>query len=69
MVDLHIAAADRELAWRRDPLDAFAFHIDVPRGVQSLDVRFDYLSPPGAFGPGFGKSPNVTPHPQVVAFS
>jgi predicted metalloprotease with PDZ domain len=69
LVDLHIQAAARELAWRRDPLDAFAFHIDVPRGVQTLDVRFDYLSPPRPFGPGFGKSPNVTPHLQVIAFS
>jgi len=41
----------------------------VPRGVQTLDVRFDYLSAPRAFGPGFGRSPDVTPHLQVIAFS
>lgn len=42
---LTIAAGDRQLQWRRDPNDVFAFHIDVPEGVTELTLQFQYLSP------------------------
>lgn len=29
----------RRLAWRRDPVEMTAFHVDVPTGVQSLTLR------------------------------
>jgi len=35
----------RELAWARDTLDVYAFHITVPSGVSSIDVEFQYVSP------------------------
>lgn len=35
----------RELAWRRDAVDPFAFHVDVPQGVNALELRFQHLSP------------------------
>src|SRR5580700_1659920 len=28
----------RTLAWRRDPLDLYAFHLDIPSGVAELGV-------------------------------
>lgn len=31
----------RRLAWRRDPVEMTAFHIDVPAGVQSLTLRLE----------------------------
>jgi len=62
VVSLAINAGDSKLPWRRDPLDAFSFHVDVPRGVRIIDVRFDYLSPTSSFGDGYGRTPNVTPH-------
>ena len=34
----------KAIAWRRDPVDVFAFHLDVPEGVTSLDVAFQFLS-------------------------
>jgi predicted metalloprotease with PDZ domain len=34
----------RRLDWVRDPVDMHAFHVDVPVGVGTLDVRFEYLS-------------------------
>ena len=37
------------IPWRRDLLDAFTFHLDVPAGVESLDVEFDYIEPSGRF--------------------
>jgi predicted metalloprotease with PDZ domain len=33
------------IPWTRDAVNMYAFHIDVSRGVTSLDVDFDYLSP------------------------
>src|SRR5437879_8082040 len=43
LVSLEISAGGTSLAWRRDPLDAFLFRVEVPRGAATLDVRFDYL--------------------------
>ncbi|WP_395444122.1 M61 family metallopeptidase [Caulobacter sp. UC70_42] len=31
----------RRLAWRRDPVEMTAFHVDVPTGVQSLTLRLE----------------------------
>lgn len=42
---LRIDANGRPLAWRRDPLDVYAFTVDVPEGVDRVSVSFDFLSP------------------------
>ena len=42
---LQITADGKPLAWTRDPLDVFAFHMTVPPGVSSLNVVFQHLSP------------------------
>ena len=34
----------RALEWRRDPADVYAFHVEVPRGVRSIEARFQFLS-------------------------
>jgi predicted metalloprotease with PDZ domain len=39
-----ITANGRRLEWMRDEYDVYAFHVDVPRDVSSLDVDFEYLS-------------------------
>ena len=62
VVGLEISGGGRVLPWRRDPRDAFLFHVQVPAGVSLLDVRFDYLSPPKAFADGYGRTPNASPH-------
>jgi predicted metalloprotease with PDZ domain len=41
---LRITAGARRLTWRRDPADAYAFHVDVPAGVKSIEVEFQYVS-------------------------
>jgi predicted metalloprotease with PDZ domain len=38
-------ANGRELAWQRDTLDVYGFHVTVPEGVTAIDVAFQYLSP------------------------
>lgn len=33
------------LSWSRQPTDVYAFDIDVPEGIKSIDIAFDFLSP------------------------
>ena len=42
---LTIRAGGAHLEWRRDVVDVFAFHVDVPAGVTALDIEFQYTSP------------------------
>jgi predicted metalloprotease with PDZ domain len=45
IVDLRFYAGDRLLTWRRDPLDVFAFHVDLPEGTREVTARFIHTSP------------------------
>ena len=45
LAGLVVTAGGKELQWKRDEVDVFAFHVDVPDGARSLDIRFDFLSP------------------------
>lgn len=44
LAGLTIKAGSKTLDWKRDPVDVYAFHIDVPQGVRQLDVAFQFLS-------------------------
>ena len=48
LASLIISANGKELTWKRDEVDVFAFHITAPAGVKSLDVKFDFLTPTAA---------------------
>jgi predicted metalloprotease with PDZ domain len=52
---LKFVAGGKAIPWRRDLLDVFTFHLDVPDGAESLEITFDYLEPGGG-GLGFGGS-------------
>lgn len=39
------SAGGKALTWTRQPTDVYAFDIDVPTGVKSIDIAFDFLSP------------------------
>lgn len=41
---ISIRAAGKPVPWTRDPVDVFAFHVDVPTGATSIDIDFDLLS-------------------------
>lgn len=45
---LVVRANDAELPWRRDDVNLYTFHIDVPQGVSKLDVHVDFLAVPGS---------------------
>jgi predicted metalloprotease with PDZ domain len=69
VVGLHVRAGGREIAWQRDPVDLFAFHLDVPAGANAVDVAFDYLSPAETFGAGYGESANATQNLLLLLFN
>ena len=41
---LTISTGGKRLEWVRDPLDVYAFHVDVPPGEKTLDVAFQFVS-------------------------
>ncbi len=45
LAGLRISAGGKPLAWRRDPVDVYAFHVEVPEGVRSIDLEFQFVSP------------------------
>jgi predicted metalloprotease with PDZ domain len=45
LAGLTLSADGKPLAWTRDEYDVYAFHLDVPAGVSSIDAEFQYLSP------------------------
>ncbi len=46
LVGLKLSAGGKPIAWRRDDVEMFAFHCDIPPGVTVLDVAFDDASQP-----------------------
>lgn len=45
LAGLQFNAAGKRLVWHRDPLDMYAFHIDVPDDATSVDVDYQFLTP------------------------
>ena len=45
MAGLVATANGRPVPWVRDRVDMWAFHIDVPKGATTLELRFQYLAP------------------------
>jgi len=45
---LKITARGAPLAWTRDPVNVYAFHLHAGAGVTTAEIDFDYLSPTSA---------------------
>ena len=43
-------ANGKDLPWRRDDVDMYGFHVQVPSGVTQLEVSLDFLATPGDTG-------------------
>jgi len=50
LTGLKMSTSGKAVAWQRDSVDMFAFHLNVPPGGETLDVSLDYLSPAEASG-------------------
>jgi predicted metalloprotease with PDZ domain len=69
VMGLHVRAGGHEIPWRRDGVELFAFHVDVPAGADAVDVAFDYVSPSSTFGAGYGESANATQNLLLLLFN
>jgi predicted metalloprotease with PDZ domain len=67
LVGLKIAGGGKPIAWTRDPVDMYAFHIDVPAGTSSLDVALDFLL--SSSTEGFSSAASATPHLLQLAWN
>jgi predicted metalloprotease with PDZ domain len=45
LAGLVITAGGKTITWRRDPIDVYAFHLDVPSGVDAIEANFQFLTP------------------------
>ena len=45
LAGLTIDANGARMQWVRDPVNVFAFHVDVPAGAKNLEVSFQFTSP------------------------
>jgi predicted metalloprotease with PDZ domain len=44
IAQVRVSANGHALSWRRDVVDMYAFHVDVPQGVSRIDVDFTVLA-------------------------
>lgn len=56
LVNLRLTAAGKTLAWRRDAVDMYAIHCDVPAGATTVEADFDVVMPPGGVSYSSGAS-------------
>jgi hypothetical protein len=47
LTGLRFEADGQTIPWRRDLLDVFTFHLDIPAGVSHLDAGFTFIEPEG----------------------
>ena len=54
LTGLVMKAGGKTLAWDRDPVDMYAFHVDVPAGANELQVTLDDITSSGSAGASGG---------------
>ncbi len=61
MAGLKISADTSTIAWRRDPVDMYAIHLEVPAGVSSIEASFYFILSPekGGFSAGASATPQL----------
>ena len=50
LAGLKFTAGGKTLPWRRDLLDGWTFHVEVPAGASSVEASLDFISPAGSEG-------------------
>jgi predicted metalloprotease with PDZ domain len=61
---LRITGAGKPLAWRHDLVDMYAIHLEIPAGLERIDLTFDFLFSPQV--EGFSSGGSATSHLVVV---
>src|ERR1700690_3214590 len=50
LTGLFFRADGKQIEWRRDDVDMFSFHCQIPPGVNELEISLDYISPSSVSG-------------------
>jgi predicted metalloprotease with PDZ domain len=67
LAGLKLSAAGKPIPWRRDDVEMYAFHIDVPAGANAIDVSLDFLLP--ASVAGFSSAASATGRLAVISWN
>ncbi len=67
LVGIRFTAGGRTLPWRRDDVNLYQFHIEVPAGADSIEATYDYLSP--LSGQGYSAGPTTDPAIAVLEWN
>jgi predicted metalloprotease with PDZ domain len=68
LAGLKFSAGGKSLKWRRDLLDGFTLHVDVPAGVNEIEAELDFLSP-ATFEGGFSAGSSATDKMAVISWN
>lgn len=67
VVGLKFTAGGKTLPWRRDDVELYAVHLEVPAGADAVEASYDYLSP--IEGDGYSAGPTADPVLAVVEWN
>jgi predicted metalloprotease with PDZ domain len=68
LAGLKFFAAGKTLKWRRDLLDGFTLHVEVPAGVTEISAELDFLSP-ATFEGGFSAGSSATDKLAIISWN
>ena len=68
LAGLKFTASGKNLKWRRDLLDGFTIHVEVPAGETEVNAELDFLSP-ATFEGGFSAGSSATDKMAVISWN
>jgi predicted metalloprotease with PDZ domain len=68
LAGLKFSAGGKTLKWRRDLLDGFTLHVEVPADATEVDAELDYLSPT-SLESGFSAGSSATDKMAVISWN
>ena len=68
LAGLKFSAGGKTLKWRRDLLDGFTIHVEVPAGETEVSAELDFLSPP-TFEGGFSAGSSATDKLAIISWN
>src|SRR5215475_14320068 len=68
LAGLFFKAHGQTLKWRRDLLDGFTIHVEVPQGASEVDAELDFLSP-ATLESGFSSGSSATAKLTIISWN
>ena len=68
LAGLKFSASGKTLKWRRDLLDGFTIHVEVPAGETEVSAELDFLSP-ATFEGGFSAGSSATDKLAIISWN